>query len=153
MMMRRLMEQESDFGEEEGEEKKPEETVTVAFTATATWPLKSATAEELIIEALAIRKKIEGLDLEGKAVKTPEELEAMEEAAAEAYSRYGYDDGEPKPGKPTFMFMKKIDDAKLDEMKKAAFEKAKAEAAKNAALAERKVGPVTGLQVQVISAG
>lgn len=148
MMMRRMMER-SGRAEVEEEGRK-----TVSFEAKATWKLEAGSVVELILEADAIGKRIEGLDLVGKAKMTPEQLEELEEAGLDEEDYYDMmDEGRQEPGKPSFAFAKKVESAEVLELKKKAYAKAVVAAGHVAAAAGRELGELASLSAEVGSGG
>lgn len=61
-----------------------------------------------------------------------------------------YDEyGRPDPSKPSFLFTKQVDAAKVTEMQKTAFDKARTDASKKAALAGRTLAGIVTVDASV----
>ncbi len=144
-MMRRMMgmgsRQERGEAEETGK--------IISFTAEATWQLSATSVEELLLESATAEKKVGGLDLLGKETMTPEELEALEEAAFSEEDDFTGRGRATPPGKPTFAYAKKLDPVQVTEMKKKAYQQAVKTAEELAALADKGLGDLVTLAVTV----
>ena len=146
MMMRRMMQMQA---QKEGGDKKEaqEEPVKLEMTVTAAWKLSATDVEGLLVETVPLMRKVAKLDFTDKKAATPEELEEMEEAASseDYYDEYG----RPDPSKPSFLFTKQVDAAKVTEMQKTAFDKARTDASKKAALAGRTLAGIVTVDASV----
>jgi len=108
-------------------------------------PLESQSAEELLLEAQALREKIKAADLAG--TKQAEELSPEEQELAEEMAEMMMQHGEePVPvGEPLFMYVARITEADRDRAMADAFAKAKAHAERLAGAAGVKLGPLVAL--------
>jgi len=139
-MMRRMMARSRGGASEENAE---EETQVISFDAQAAWKLSAASLEDLIPEAVGIQKKVSAISFVDKAAKGEEEEEEIPDE-----EMYPGENG-PSAGKPAFSYARKIDPAKVAEMKKAAYQKAIKDATELAALAEKQLGKLTSINANV----
>jgi uncharacterized protein YggE len=122
------------------------QTVSLAETLTAEWPLEAETHEQLLLAAHAIQERIKAADLAGskEAEKlSPEEEELAEEAAKMAAQSYGEE--APTPGQAYFMYVAVLSKENREKAQAEAFAKAKTQAAALAKAAGIELGPLVGL--------
>jgi uncharacterized protein YggE len=148
MMVRQRMQQ----GGKKAKKAAAEKPVSVVCTLNAEWPLSDKTGEAMLVESQAIEDKVRAADLAGKNVeekKTPEEQELEEEMQGRAmmYS----DDGQAKPGEPSFLFVGKISSERREQALAAAYAKARQEAERLCKAAGRQLGPLAGMSGNVSS--
>ncbi|MEX0717601.1 MAG: SIMPL domain-containing protein [Planctomycetaceae bacterium] len=122
---------------------KTAETVTVAATLEAEWPLQAKNANELLLAVHPLQKKIIDANLAG--TKDGDKLSAEEQEMMEEFGGYGYGGEEEKPGTPAFYFVAPIPQEELDRAAAEAFQKAKAQAERLAAAAGVRLGSLAGV--------
>lgn len=115
--------------------------VTVKSTLTAEFSLKAEKPEQSTIMAYELQEKVKAMNLGGPPAKTAESAEAQEEAE----EMMGMDDGQPKPGEPTFIYVARIGADQRAKATADAFNKAKAEANRLGAAAGVSVGAIQHL--------
>jgi len=125
------------------------EPVKVSISLKAEWPLKGASPEERLLAAHELQDKLREADLAGQKEAeqlTPEEKEAMEEAAADEETHFysGMEEG-PKPGEPVYLYVAKVSDEERARLLTDAFNKAKTNAARLAQAAGATLGPLSYL--------
>jgi hypothetical protein len=115
-------------------------------------PLKASSSEELLILANDLQEKVKAADL-GRT-KDLKQLSAQEEELAEESGEGGnpYEDGQPKPGEPVFLFVSKISEQEQAKALAEAYQKAKREAERLARAAEAELGPLLYLDNTPIGA-
>jgi hypothetical protein len=120
------------------------QTVTVAATLTARWPLQTDSQEKLLLFVQGIQEKIKAADLAGaKELEkaTPEEEEFEEEAnQIQAPSEESQ-----QPGQPQFAFVAVLPKGEREKALADAFAKAKQRAAELAKAAGADLGPLLTL--------
>jgi uncharacterized protein YggE len=121
------------------------QTVTLAATLTAQWPLGTQSQEEMLLKAQGIQENIKAADLAGskEAEKLAPEEEEFEEEASQVANQFGEE--APQPGLPQFVFVAVLPKQDRQKAMSEAFAKAKAQAAELAQAAGVELGPLTGL--------
>ncbi len=135
-----------------GKAKKPDKTktsppVTVTATLKADLPLKGTGVEEALVAAHQLQEKIKSADLAG--MKELEQLKADDEELAEEMAEADmmgmYNQGQPRPGEPVFLFVAKVTEQERDKALAEAFQKAKREAGRLARAAGAELGTLGNL--------
>jgi uncharacterized protein YggE len=136
-----------------GQGKKPKglqvpESVTVGCTMTVEWPLAAKTAEEMIVEAHALKQKIKAAELTGK--KDAEKLSPEEEELAAEMAEQARNQGEDPQAaaEPQFLFVARITPEDRQKAFAEAFAKAKKNGEQLAKAAGLELGPLAGLSGQ-----
>ena len=124
------------------------QTVALAATLTAEWPLKAESNEKLLVIARNIEEKIKAADLSGakEAEKLSPEEQELEEEAAQAMNQSGEE--QMQPGQPQFVFVAVLAKEDREKALKEAFAMAKMHAAELAKAAGVGLGPLVGLSGQ-----
>ena len=122
------------------EETKP---VSLSVEVKAEWALKGQNAEQLLIAAYDIQQKVtpELAKLNVAEEMSPEELELAEEMG----QNMGMDDGQPKPGEPSFVYVARISGDELAKALASAYDKAKTQATQLSQAAGATLGPLEQL--------
>jgi uncharacterized protein YggE len=135
-----------------GKTPKIPESVNVAATLTADWPITVKDPEELFLTVQDLQRKVKTAKLgTGKEAEklSPEEEELAEEMRADtSYSPYGEDESEPNT--PMFFYVAKITEEDRSKATAEAVAKAKADAQRLAQAAGAQLGPMTGLSATAI---
>ncbi len=124
---------------------KKEETKPVSLTADikAEWSLPAGNAEQLLIAAFEIQQKTTA---ELAKLRASEETSAEdEELAEEMQQNMGFDDGQPKPGEPSFVFVARVSKEELAKSLASAYQKAKEQATQLSQVAGVKLGALENL--------
>jgi uncharacterized protein YggE len=121
------------------------QTVTLASTLTARWPLEADSQEKLLLFVQNIQEKIKAADLAGakEAEKLTPEEEEFEEEASQMQVQYS-DDGQ-EPGQPLFLFVAMLPKEQREKALADAFALAKTRAAELAKAAGTDLGPLVTL--------
>jgi uncharacterized protein YggE len=118
--------------------------VTLSSTLTAEFPLKAADADDLLVKGKALEDEIKAADLGGmKAAEAKAKSEGDEETKEEEemMMQMGMsNDGEAKPGEPTFVYARRISNEDRAKLLAEAFAKAKTDASRLAQAAGRELG-------------
>lgn len=109
--------------------KQTEQPISLTLTFTADWPLKTSSADELLIDSETLARKIKGADISG-AAKDAETASAEDQETAEenAAMENNFGQQEQQPGEPRFVFLSKISKQDEDKALAQAFDDAKARA-------------------------
>ncbi|HEY2840347.1 MAG TPA: SIMPL domain-containing protein [Pirellulales bacterium] len=127
-----------------GAKKEEAKPVTLTMALKAEWPLKGQNSDETLVESHKVQEAVRG-EL-AKLAESKELSPEEEELAEEMQQMNSFNDGEPKPGDPTFLFVARISDEERAKALAAAFEKAKTQAMQLSKAANVKLGPLESLR-------
>jgi hypothetical protein len=121
------------------------QSVTIACTLTARWPLKEESHDKLMLLSQHLQDKIKAADLSGskEAEKLSPEEEEFEEEANQMSNQFGEE--AQQSNQPQFVFVAVLPKAERQKAMAEAFVKAKADAAELAKAAGVELGPLVGL--------
>jgi uncharacterized protein YggE len=117
--------------------------VNLSIDLKAEWPLTGNDAEQVFLKSYEIQQKVtaELTKLRAAEDVSPEDEELAEEMA----QNMGFDDGQPKPGEPSFVYAARISNEEINTALSAAFAKAKEQAQQLSQIAGAKLGPLEQL--------
>jgi hypothetical protein len=125
-----------------------EKAVSVSCTLTAEWKLNGKTSVELLLEAQAIKDKVQAADLAGMDSEEPTAEEAeLAEALQQQMPNFD-DESQPKPGEPLFIFVSKVSPQDRAKATATAFAKARRQAEELSTAAGAELGALRGLSRQ-----
>jgi len=126
---------------------------TVSQSLSAEWPLSAASPKELLLASHDLTQQIIAADLAGVSQTAGLSPEAEELAEEMAGMLSGYDEDEPQPGQPQFVYVATVPEEQLDQALADAFAKAKRNAERLARAAGAELGPLAGISGQRQGAG
>lgn len=126
------------------------DVLTVSRQLSAEWPLSAKTSDELLIQVVALTKKIREADVAGSKEAdelTPEEQELAEEMEG-LQQQMGMSEDESDPGDPQFVYLSKISEEEYNAGISDAFKKAEKKAGLLATATGTKLGPLWTVAVR-----
>jgi hypothetical protein len=145
VQMERMMRERVSRGKKPAAKDQPPPPAVVASMLTVDVPLKATSVEDVLVKSQALRDKIKAADLSG--LKDMEKLSPKEEELIEEMEDLGnrYQEGGPKRGEPSFLFVARITEEERAKALAEAFQKAKKDAGRLARAAGMELGPLVQL--------